>query len=119
MGTLTKYSQDSASTTNGLYVFIDAITKYEVQSTLNGLYTDTAVPSAPSVTTQATAFSNRTSLYAVAAIEAAETTTTTTGSTVRETQVVTIPVTNNVLGAAETALADQAQLEAREELHTE
>ena len=91
--------------TLGLYVFVDAISKYEVQSTLNGTYTDTAVPSAPTVTSKSEAHTNRTSLYAVAAIEAAETTTTTTGSTVRETQVVTIPVTNNVLGAAETALA--------------
>jgi len=90
--------------TNGLYVFADAISKYEVQSTLNGTYTDTAVPSAPTVTSKSEAHTNRTSLYAVAAIEAAETTTTTTGSTVRETQVVTIPVTNNVLGAANTTL---------------
>ena len=82
--------------TLGLYVFVDAISKYEVQSTLNGTYTDTAVPSAPTVTSKSEAHTNRTSLYAVAAIEAAETTTTTTGSTVRETQVVTIPVTNNV-----------------------
>ena len=95
----------AVNTTNGLYVFVDAITKYEVQSTLNGTYTDTAVPSAPTVTSKSEAHTNRTSLYAVAAIEAIETTTTTTGSTVRETQVVTIPVTNNVLGAAETNLA--------------
>ena len=81
--------------TNGLYVFIDAITKYEVQSTLNGLYTDTAVPSAPSVTTQATAFSNRTSLYAIAALEAAETAT--TGSTVRETTTYTQDIIHNSL----------------------
>ena len=91
--------------TVGLYVFVDAISKYEVQSTLNGTYTDTAVPSAPTVTSKSEAHTNRTSLYAVAAIEAAETTTTTTGSTVRETQVITTPVTNNVLGAAETSLA--------------
>ena len=91
--------------TNGLYVFVDAITTYEVQSTLNGTYTDTAVPSAPTVTSKSEAHTNRTSLYAVAAIEAIETTTTTTGTTVRETQVVTIPITNNVTGAAETVLA--------------
>ncbi|MDC0878996.1 hypothetical protein OAP70_00500, partial [Flavobacteriaceae bacterium] len=92
----------AVNATNGLYVFVDAVTKYEVQSTLNGLYTDTAVPSAPSVTTQATAFSNRTSIYAVAALEAAETTT--TGSTVRETYSFAIPVIDNVLNAPETAL---------------
>ena len=45
----------AVNATNGLYVFVDAITKYEVQSTLNGAYADTAVPSAPTVTTQATA----------------------------------------------------------------
>jgi hypothetical protein len=92
----------AVNATNGLYVFVDAVTKYEVQSTLNGLYTDTAVPSAPSVTTQATAFSNRTSIYAVAALEAAETTT--TGSTVRETYSFAIPVTDNILNAPNTAL---------------
>jgi len=95
----------AVNATAGLYVFVDAITKYEVQSTLNGAYADTAVPSAPTVTSKSEAHTNRTSLYAVAAIEAIETTTTVTGSTVRETQVVTIPVTNNVLGAAETNLA--------------
>ena len=96
----------SVSTTYGQYVYVDAITKYEVQSTLNGTYTDTAVPSAPSVTTQATGFSNRTSIYAVTALEAAETATTYTNGSgaVSETQVVTMPVTNNVLGAAETNL---------------
>jgi hypothetical protein len=95
----------AVNATSGLYVFVDAISKYEVQSTLNGTYADTAVPSAPTVTSKSEAHTNRTSLYAVAAIEAIEQTTTTTGSTVRETQVVTIPVTNNVLGAAETNLA--------------
>ena len=94
----------AVNATNGLYVFVDAITKYEVQSTLNGTYTDTAVPSAPTVTTQAEAFTNRTSLYAVSAIEAAETTT--TGSTIRETYTFTIPITDNVLSAANTTLAD-------------
>ena len=88
--------------TNGLYVFIDAITKYEVQSTLNGLYTDTAVPSAPSVTTQATAFSNRTSLYAITALEAAETAT--SGSTVRETTTYTTEVSHNALRVGNTTL---------------
>ena len=97
----------AVNATYGLYVFVDAITKYEVQSTLNGTYTDTAVPSVPTVTTQAEAYSNRTSLYAVTAIEAAETATTYTNGSgvVSETQVVTIPVTNNVLGAAQTTLA--------------
>jgi len=97
----------AVNTTYGLYVYVDAITTYEVQSTLNGTYTDTAVPSAPSVTTQATGFSNRTSIYAVAALEAAETSTTyTDGSgTVSETQVVAIPITNNATYAAKTVLA--------------
>ena len=92
----------AVNATYGLYVFVDAITKYEVQSTLNGTYTDTAVPSAPTVTTQAEAFTNRTSLYAVTAIEAAETTT--TGSTIRETYSFAIPITDNVLSAANTTL---------------
>jgi hypothetical protein len=97
----------AVNTTNGVYVFVDAITKYEVQSTLGGTYTDTAVPSAPSVTTQATAFSNKTSLYAVAALEAAETATTYTdgNGVVSETQVIVIPITNNAVWAAKTTLA--------------
>jgi hypothetical protein len=97
----------AVNATYGLYVFVDAITKYEVQSTLNGTYADTAVPTAPSVEDQDDAFTNRTSLYAVTALEAQETTTTyTNGSgTVSETQIVTMPVTNNVLGATETNLA--------------
>ena len=92
----------AVNATYGLYVFIDAITKYEVQSTLNGLYTDTAVPSAPSVTTQATAFSNRTSLYAITALEAAETAT--SGSTVRETTTYTTEVSHNALRVGNTTL---------------
>jgi hypothetical protein len=92
----------AVNATNGLYVFVDAITKYEVQSTLNGLYTDTAVPSAPSVTTQATAFSNKTSLYAITALEAAETAT--TGTTVRETTTYSQTVRHNSLRVAETTL---------------
>ena len=91
------------SPSNGVYVFVDAITKYEVQSSLNGTYADTAVPSAPTVTEQSEAWTNKTSLYAVAALEAKETTT--TGSTVRETYTYTIPVGDNVIGAAETTLA--------------
>jgi hypothetical protein len=96
----------AVSTANGLYVFVDAVTKYEVQSTLNGAYADTAVPTAPSVTTQATAYTNRTSIYAVAALEAAETATTYTNGVdaISETQSVVIPVTNNVLYAANTDL---------------
>ena len=92
----------AVNATYGLYVFIDAITKYEVQSTLNGLYTDTAVPSAPSVTTQATAFSNRTSLYAITALEAAETAT--SGTTVRETTTYTTEVSHNALRVGNTTL---------------
>jgi hypothetical protein len=97
----------AVNATYGLYVFVDAISKYEVQSTLNGTYTDTAVPTAPSVTTQATAYSNRTSLYAVTALEAAETATTyTNGSNaISETQTIVIPITNNATYAAKTTLA--------------
>jgi len=63
----------SVDATNGVYVFVDAITKYEKQGSLNGTYSDTAVPSAPTVTNQTEAWTNRTSLYAVAALEAQET----------------------------------------------
>ena len=62
----------AASATAGVYVYVDQIDKYEVQSTLNGAYTDTAVPSAPSVTTEATANSNSTSIYAIVAKQAGE-----------------------------------------------
>ena len=65
-------------------------------------YTDTAVPTAPSVTTEATANSNSTSIYAIVAKQAAETST--SGSTVRETQTVVFPRTNNGALAASTAL---------------
>jgi hypothetical protein len=92
----------AASATAGVYVFVDQIDKYEVQSTLNGAYTDTAVPTAPSVTTEATANSNSTSIYAVVAKQAAETTT--SGSTIRETQTVVFPRINNGALAATTAL---------------
>ena len=92
----------AASATTGIYVFVDQIDKYEVQSTLNGAYTDTAVPTAPSVTTEATANSNKTSIYAIVAKQSAETTT--SGSTVRETQTVVFPRTNNGALAASTAL---------------
>ena len=92
----------AASATAGIYVFVDQIDKYEVQSTLNGAYTDTAVPSAPSVTTEATANSNSTSIYAIVAKQAAESST--SGSTVRETQTVVFPRINNGALAASTAL---------------
>ena len=62
----------AASATSGVYVFVDQIDKYEVQGSANGVYTDTAVPSAPSVTTEATANSNKTSIYAVVAKQGAE-----------------------------------------------
>ncbi|MEL0008726.1 MAG: hypothetical protein VW741_02525, partial [Flammeovirgaceae bacterium] len=87
----------AASATAGIYVFVDQIDKYEVQSTLNGTYTDTAVPTAPAVTTEATANSNSTSIYAIAAVQAAETST--SGSTVRETQTVVFPISNNAVQA--------------------
>jgi hypothetical protein len=92
----------AASATSGIYVYVDQIDKYEVQSTLNGAYTDTAVPSAPAVTTEATANSNSTSIYAIVAKQAAETTT--TGSTVREAQTVVFPITSNSIQAPNTVL---------------
>jgi hypothetical protein len=92
----------AASATAGVYVFVDQIDKYEVQSTLNGAYADTAVPTAPSVTTEATANSNSTSIYSIVAKQAAETTT--SGSTIRETQTVVFPRLNNGALAATTAL---------------
>ena len=92
----------AASATTGIYVFIDQIDKYEVQASLNGVYTDTAVPAAPAVTTEATANTNKTSIYAVVAKQGAESTT--TGSEVRETQTVVFPRTTNSLLAAQTDL---------------
>jgi hypothetical protein len=92
----------AASATTGIYVFYDQLDKYEVQSALNGAYTDTAVPTAPSVTTEATANSNSTSVYAIVAKQAAETST--SGSTIRETQTVVFPVTNNSIGVMESTL---------------
>jgi len=92
----------AVNTDYGLYVFVDTISKYEIQEELNGAYADTAVPSAPSVTDQDSAWTNRTSLYAVTALEAQETTT--TGTTIRETYTFAIPVIDNVLNAPETAL---------------
>jgi hypothetical protein len=104
--TYLQHVDSAANATNGIYVFVDNITKYEVQGSLNGTYTDTAVPSAPTVTSQSEAWTNRTSLYAVAAIEAAETTTTYTNgsSAVSEKYTYVIPVADNVLGVAETVL---------------
>jgi len=93
----------AASASAGIYVFYDQLDKYEVQSTLNGAYTDTAVPTAPSVTTEATANSNSTSVYAIVAKQAAETST--SGSTIRETSTTVFPITNNSINAANTALA--------------
>jgi len=104
--TYLQHVDGAANATNGVYVFVDNITKYEVQGSLNGTYTDTAVPSAPTVTSKSEAWTNRTSLYAVAAIEAAETTTTYTNGSgaVSEKYTFVIPVADNVLGVAETAL---------------
>jgi hypothetical protein len=93
----------AASATTGIYVFYDQLDKYEVQSTLNGAYTDTAVPTAPDVTTEATANSNSTSVYAIVAKQAAETST--SGSTIRETSTTVFPITNNSIYAANTVLA--------------
>ena len=92
----------AASATTGIYVFLDQIDKYEVQSSLNGVYTDTAVPAAPAVTTEATANSNKTSIYAIVAKQGAETST--SGSEVRETQTVVFPVTNNSIGVQNSTL---------------
>ena len=93
----------AASATSGVYVFVDQIDKYEVQGSANGVYTDTAVPSAPSVTTEATANSNSTSIYAVVAKQGAEVAAS-TGATRLETLTQTFPVTNNALFAANTQL---------------
>ena len=93
----------AASATAGLYVFYDQLDKYEVQSTLNGLYTDTAVPSAPSVTTEATANSNSTSVYAIVAKQAAETGSS-SGYARSETLTQTFPITNNSIYEAVTQL---------------
>jgi hypothetical protein len=93
----------AASATAGIYVFVDQIDKYEVQSSLNGVYTDTAVPTAPSVTTEATANSNSTSIYAVVAKQGAEVAAD-TGAARNETMTQTFAVTNNALYAAQTQL---------------
>ena len=92
----------AASAASGIYVFLDQIDKYEVQASLNGVYTDTAVPAAPAVTTEATANTNKTSIYAVMAKQGAETST--TGSTVREAQTVVFPLTSNSIQAPNTIL---------------
>ena len=93
----------AASATSGVYVFVDQIDKYEVQGSANGVYTDTAVPSAPSVTTEATANSNKTSIYAVVAKQGAEVAAS-TGATRVETMTQTYPVTTSALAAAQTGL---------------
>ena len=93
----------AASATSGVYVFVDQIDKYEVQGSANGVYTDTAVPSAPSVTTEATANSNKTSIYAVVAKQGAEVAAS-TGAARSETLTQTFPVTNSALFSANTQL---------------
>jgi hypothetical protein len=93
----------AASATAGVYVFVDQIDKYEVQGSANGVYTDTAVPTAPSVTTEATANSNKTSIYAIVAKQGAESAAD-TGATRVETMTQTYPVTQSALAAAQTAL---------------
>ena len=94
----------AASATAGVYVFVDQIDKYEVQSTLNGAYTDTAVPSAPSVTTEATANSNSTSIYAIVAKQGAETGAD-TGVARSETMTQVFPITNNAIFVENTQLS--------------
>ncbi|MDA9084508.1 hypothetical protein N9K10_03175, partial [Flavobacteriaceae bacterium] len=94
----------AASATTGIYVFIDQIDKYEVQASLNGVYTDTAVPAAPSVTTEATANSNKTSIYAIVAKQGAESAAS-TGASRSETLTQTFPVTNNAIFQTGTALS--------------
>jgi hypothetical protein len=93
----------AASATSGVYVFVDQIDKYEVQGSANGVYTDTAVPTAPSVTTEATANSSKTSIYAVVAKQGAEVAAS-TGATRVETQTMAFPVTWSALGAGQTNL---------------
>jgi len=87
----------AASATSGIYVFLDQIDKLEVQTAIGGAYTDTAVPAAPTVTTEATANAAKATYYAVVAKQAAETST--SGSTVRETQTVVFPISNNAVQA--------------------
>ena len=94
----------AASATTGIYVFLDQIDKYEVQASLNGVYTDTAVPAAPSVTTEATANSNKTSIYAIVAKQGAESAAD-TGAARSETLTQTFPVTNNAIFQTGTALS--------------
>jgi len=94
----------AASAALGVYVFVDQIDKYEVQGSANGVYTDTAVPSAPSVTTEATANSNKTSIYAVVAKQGAEVAAD-TGYARSETLSQTFPVTNNSANQRDTQLS--------------
>jgi hypothetical protein len=98
IGTLKTYLDNvvaAASATAGVYVFVDQIDKYEVQSnSINDPYTDTAVPAAPSVTTEATANSNKTSIYAIVAVQGAESAAD-TGYARSETLTQVFPVTNN------------------------
>jgi hypothetical protein len=94
----------AASATQGIYVFVDQIDKYEVQGSANGVYTDTAVPSAPSVTTEATANSNKTSIYAVVAKQGAEVAAD-SGYARSETLTQVFPVTNNVVNQRNTQLS--------------
>jgi hypothetical protein len=94
----------AASATAGVYVFVDQIDKYEVQGSANGVYTDTAVPSAPSVTTEATANSNKTSIYAIVAKQGAESAAD-SGYARSETLTQTFPVTNNSANQRDTQLS--------------
>jgi hypothetical protein len=93
----------AASATGGIYVFMDQIDKYEVQASLNGVYTDTAVPAAPAVTTEATANGAKTSIYAIVAKQGAESAAD-TGVSRSETITQTFPITNNAIYAPTTLL---------------
>ena len=107
IGTLKTYLDNviaAASATAGVYVFVDQIDKYEVQSnSINDPYTDTAVPAAPSVTTEATANSNKTSIYAIVAVQGSESAAS-TGYARSETLTQTFPITNNAIYEAVTQL---------------
>ena len=86
----------AASATNGIYVYVDQVDKYEVQSSSTANpYTDTAVPAKPSLSssTLGTAAS-AISIYAIVAKQAAVTAAS-TGYARSETLTQTFPVTHN------------------------
>ena len=94
----------AASATAGVYVFVDQVDKYEVQGSANGVYTDTAVPSAPSVTDESSANGAKTSIYAIVAKQGSESAAN-SGYARSETVTQTFPITNNAIFNATTALS--------------